>query len=368
MDDTVEDHGGYVMGNPFALKAIAGAVKTARELRAEKRAQRQAAVERGEDPAPIETGVIRAEDRDANTIMDTNTIVDSNPVEDAKDEGVVRPADPTPNRTYVIRAEDMDAEDIFFDDEQEQEQGQGPPVPIIPPTEEMYHQYFTSTAPLPNPFAHASLPSPNPFASRLAAIPGGRPWSPSRNAQTAGAVSRYLELLTAQPPLIPHPSPEDPSSPSSSEIYIGPINHDGYILRSPLGDGAGIGRAENGEVEVETREGTGETGSGSWAVHGEAKAIEMFLGAPLRKTARVLHFMVKAKAGGIDVGGFDSGFDPETFGRERWEGLVVVDTPDDAAQIVLAELLKLSVVDFIRLYEKATILRNDLFEMGIVID
>ncbi|KAI1145414.1 hypothetical protein F4825DRAFT_443935 [Nemania diffusa] len=92
------------------------------------------------------------------------------------------------------------------------------------------------------------------------------------------------------------------------------------------------------------------------------KTLDKFLSVQLRKIARALNFMVRAKASGIEVDDFDAlaSVDPE-----EWADLV--ETPPYAAEVMVDTMLNMSIWDIFILSNRATMLLDELDTLGIVI-
>ncbi|KAI0099030.1 hypothetical protein GGR51DRAFT_404061 [Nemania sp. FL0031] len=106
----------------------------------------------------------------------------------------------------------------------------------------------------------------------------------------------------------------------------------------------------------------GDEGDGSYIVSRRNKLLDRFLSIQLRKIARALNFIIRAKATGIDVDDFDTlaSVDPE-----KWSELV--DTPEDAAEIMVEAMLQMSFWDIVILSKRATMLMDELDTLGITI-
>ncbi|KAF2970621.1 hypothetical protein GQX73_g2947 [Xylaria multiplex] len=99
-----------------------------------------------------------------------------------------------------------------------------------------------------------------------------------------------------------------------------------------------------------------------WLVNPHSKVLDDFLSGHLRKIAQTLNFMIRAKASGINVDDTDA---LAAVTPEQWDQLAEV--PDDAADIMVQNLLSLPASDMSILAERASILRDDLLELGITI-
>ncbi|KAI0478048.1 hypothetical protein F4859DRAFT_478483 [Xylaria cf. heliscus] len=101
--------------------------------------------------------------------------------------------------------------------------------------------------------------------------------------------------------------------------------------------------------------------SNSYLVYRRSKKIDDLLSGHLRTIARALNFIVRARESGVKVGDFESlaAVKPET-----WAALT--DAPDYAAEVVVKNLLELSMGEICLLSDQATALRNEMGALGVV--
>ncbi|KAI0538037.1 hypothetical protein GGR58DRAFT_322802 [Xylaria digitata] len=129
---------------------------------------------------------------------------------------------------------------------------------------------------------------------------------------------------------------------------------------SPVPSEEGHQDDNDGGVDIEMN---AEDEKSPWLVNRHNKVIDNILSGNLRKIALTLNFMARAKASGIDVDDTDA---LVAVSPEQWDQLIEV--PDDAAEIMVQNLLSLPVSDIAVLAERASVLRDDLRELGITID
>ncbi|KAI1158879.1 hypothetical protein F5B18DRAFT_639335 [Nemania serpens] len=100
----------------------------------------------------------------------------------------------------------------------------------------------------------------------------------------------------------------------------------------------------------------------TYIVNRRDKLLDSFLSGQLRRIARALNFMVRARASGIEVGDFDALAAVEP---ERWATLI--GSPDDAAELMVETMLEIPFWDVLILSNRATALIDELGTLGIVI-
>ncbi|KAI1276017.1 hypothetical protein F5Y07DRAFT_399790 [Xylaria sp. FL0933] len=368
----------------------------------EETAQRQAAAAPEKDRTDDESIVIVAEKLDSRPRVDVKKEIKDDPfLEDDIDDVTLPPCIPLYQR--IPRNQRMP-----------------PPPPSIPqlppsipqpprdsPTTDIFHQYFASSAAAPNPFESVPTHNPNPFAPiqptqpTQPAGPAGpagptgptvRAWDARQAAHDPAAVARYIELLVTRPGDLRQQddnSPlQSPSSPASPEGRIEEGYDDVDLDDFDIGGGRVFRGNYADEDEFDTRnrdDGTetqgvpGDEQMDSGAAEREFRkkvfSAEIFCGdnlgdgpftAPLRHIARMLNFMARAQASGIEIPDFADLDTLAAVSREQWEELA--DAPDDAAEIVAEELLNMSFLDICLLSERAYVLRADLLRLGVHID
>jgi hypothetical protein len=106
-------------------------------------------------------------------------------------------------------------------------------------------------------------------------------------------------------------------------------------------------------------------------VTGDDTILDGLLGAHLRNIARTLHFMARAKALGIEVD-VDNVESLANVSTERWDALEYGHTPkyvaEQNAEVVVEQLLCLTVWELCVLAERTAILRDELKKVGVVFE
>ncbi|KAI1739576.1 hypothetical protein F4680DRAFT_448954 [Xylaria scruposa] len=92
------------------------------------------------------------------------------------------------------------------------------------------------------------------------------------------------------------------------------------------------------------------------------KSIDKLLSSLIKRIARVLNFMARARESGIEIGDYQS---LEAVKQERWAELV--DSPEHAADFVVGALLQLPLLDIIPLSQRAAELQNEMKHLGVII-
>ncbi|KAI1110901.1 hypothetical protein F5Y14DRAFT_338088 [Nemania sp. NC0429] len=179
------------------------------------------------------------------------------------------------------------------------------------------------------------------------------------------------------PRLFSESSWSSPSSATASQTDEEPREEDneGYYDYSEPGwaepsfhnGGGNSGNNNNGNNKVENRK-TGDKGKekekdkDTHVVSSRDKLLDSFLTGQIRRIARALNFMVRARASGIEVGDFDALAAVEP---ERWATLI--GSPDDAAELMVETMLGMPFWDVLVLSNRATVLIDELGTLGIVI-
>ncbi|KAI0903017.1 hypothetical protein F4823DRAFT_329491 [Ustulina deusta] len=372
-------------GRPSASISIIDG-KTPRQLRAERRsAERRAAERRDEDFTDDEEPVTKAEKGgDQGSLGGVNT-------QDARGE--------------MDWDSDADAEG---EDVAEERVASVKPENQKSPkkTDSSLNAHAGSEHVKRNPFEYLPVPSPATPADDLILDPPGvdagsevheppvAPWNPSSGGIQTESAARYFEFMKRQQFSIRrHYSPVSSSSSSSSEDVgafppvdetslntsagLGSSNLVGQGSRLPAierdsddefydrfddGDGGDKDGDKDVKNEIENEK-VGEEKNDEWLVYPFDKKIDSALSAQLQKIARAINFLVRAKASGIEAGDFAA---LAAVSPEQWDELV--EAPEYAAEIMAKKLLNLSVADIWLLSERATVLLDELTDLGITIE